>query len=417
MTNLRSRKFLGLWFSQTISNSGDTIFALAVIWYVLSSTKSIFLVGLVVASSFLPEILVAPFAGTYVDRFNRRYVLMVTYIIQSVLVGGAGILYVFHRLGFVFSLFTVVGLGIGEQFATPANAAILPSVVEKKDLIPANGLISSTNSLNMLGSNAVGGLMIALIGMAAPFDYDALSFLIATAFLFLLPRTIGVVEKGLPQESVLREDESTISQMRAGLQYLRKDRLLLRLAVLSTLVSFFALGLQGIYAPYVQNNLHGGATIYGFFLASFALGSIVGSLAIGRYGRNIRTGHLIMIGLFGQAVTIMGLGLTNSATVAISLWALCGVAQATNIIPYQSLLQARISPAYYGRVSTLISAMIYTPAPVLILVTSAVTARLTTGVMLSTYGLAMFLCVLISFASSKDLRTLDIKKHETSTVA
>ncbi|MHB1708112.1 MAG: MFS transporter [Thermoplasmataceae archaeon] len=407
MKILRKRNFLVLWISQTISNSGDVIFALAVIWYVLISTKSILLVGLVVASSFLPDILIAPFAGTYVDHFNRRSVLMVSYIAQSILVGGAGILYIFHDLGFAFSLVTVLGLGIGEQFATPAYSAMLPVVVERDELIQANGLISSTSSLNMLGSNAVGGLMIVFLGMGAPFEYDAITFLIAAAFLVTLPRAAGAIEKST------KTKVSTVSELRNGYHYLRRDRLLLRLAVLSTLVSFFALGLQGIYAPYVQENLHGGAEVYGLFLSAFALGSIVGSLVIGQFGRNARTGLLIMLGLSGQAIAIMSLGLTHSTVIAISLWVICGVAQVTNMIPYQSFLQVRISPAFYGRVSTLMSAMVYMPAPLLILVTSAVTARVSPGIMLTTYGLAMLLCILVSFAASKDLRTMDIKKNLT----
>ncbi|MHB8360430.1 MAG: MFS transporter [Thermoplasmataceae archaeon] len=297
MTVLRNRNFLVLWISQTISNSGDVIFALAVIWYVLISTKSILLVGLIVASSFLPDILIAPFAGTCVDRFNRRSVLMVSYIIQSILVGGAGILYIFHDLGFAFSLVTVLGLGIGEQFVTPAYSAMLPRVVGREELMPANGLISSTSSLNMLGSNAVGGLMIVFLGMGAPFEYDAITFVIAAAFLVILPRVAGTVEKIHSQEKSAEFKVSTVSEMRDGYHYLRKDRLLLRLAVLSTIVSFFALGLQGIYAPYVQDNLHGGTEIYGLFLSAFALGSIVGSLVIGHFGRNARTGRLIVLGL------------------------------------------------------------------------------------------------------------------------
>ena len=112
MSIISNRNFRALWASQTISNSGDTIFSLAVIWYVLTNTNSIILVGLVVAASFLPDILVAPFAGTYIDRFNRRSILMLSYTLQSVLVGGAGILYFLHKLNFAFAIFTVIGLGI-----------------------------------------------------------------------------------------------------------------------------------------------------------------------------------------------------------------------------------------------------------------------------------------------------------------
>lgn len=411
MTILRNTRFLILWSSQTISNSGDAIFSLAVIWFILSSTNSILLVGLIVAASFVPEIIVAPVAGTFVDRFNRRTVLTISYLSQGVLVGGAGALYMFDKLGFAYSLLTVIGLGIGEQFTVPANGALLPNIVRNEELVAANGLISSTNSLNMLGSNAVGGIMILLIGLAAPFEYDAITFLLASVLLIMLPHSTGIVGKKGISEEVSENDGSTISQLIVGFRYLRKDGLLLKLTVLSTVVSFFALGLQGIYAPYVRTSLHGGPATYGFFLASFGIGSMVGSLLISKIGNRIRTGTLIMLGLLGQAGTITLLGFTHIAGIAILIWGICGLAQVTNIIPYQSFLQARIPSAFFGRVSTLISALVFTPAPILILITSAITTRLTPGLMLSIYGLAMLLSVLASFGFSRELRSLDIKAN------
>lgn len=409
MTILRNTQFLVLWSSRTISNSGDTIFSLAVIWFILSSTNSILLTGLIVAASFVPEIVVAPFAGTLVDRFNRRSVLMVSYLVQALLVSSAGILYMFDKLGLVYSLLTVVGLGVGEQFTVPANGALLPNIVGREELVSANGLLSSTNSLNMLGSNAVGGIMILLIGIAAPFEYDAITFLLASTLLFMLPHSTGVLGKdGVPDETS-GENESTISQLITGLRYLRKDGLLLKLTVLSTIVSFFALGLQGIYAPYVRYSLQGVAATYGLFLASFGIGSIAGSLLVSRIGNRVQTGTLLMLGLSGQAVTITLLGFTHIAAIAILIWGVCGLAQVTNIIPYQSFLQARIPDALYGRVSTLISALVFTPAPVLILITSAITARLSPGLMLIIYGSAMLLSVTAGFGFSRELRSLNIK--------
>lgn len=414
MSIIRDRSFLVLWASQAISNSGDTIFSLAVVWYILTTTNSIILVGLVVASSFLPDILIAPFAGAYVDRVNRRSILILTYTLQAALVGMAGILYMIGKLGFVFSLMTVLGLGIGEQFTSPSNSAILPEVVSDNNLIQANGLISSSNSLNMLGGNAVGGLLMVFFGIAAPLEYDTFTFIIAALLLIILPKAFGNAGGYLTTNENMRNRTSTISQFREGIHYLRNDGLLVRLAILSTLVSFFALGLQGIYAPYVRNSLGGSAAVYGYFMASFAFGSIFGSLFVGRIGSSVRTGHLIFMGLAGQAIAIIGLGFTNSIPVALSLWAFCGISQSINTVPYQSFLQARINGSYYGRVSTLISSILNMPAPFLIIMTSVVTVSLSPTTMLSAYGIAMLLLTLVGFSSSRELRSLDIKGRKPS---
>ena len=289
---------------------------------------------------------------------------------------------------------------------------MLPRVVTKKELIPANGIISSANSANMLGSNVSGGLLVALLGLGIPFEYDALSFLIAVILIAALPRDTGRAEP-LPEHKESQGDTPSFwREFTEGMVYLRKDRLFLRLTIMGAVVSFFAMGLQGLYAPYVQFNLQGGPAVYGFFNASFAAGAMVGGLVVGRFGRSAQTGILILVGLLGQAVAIVGLSFNHLAIAALALWAFCGVAQMVNIIPFQSLMQAKIPSKLFGRVSSIMSAVTFAPAPIAIMLTSTLAVHLSIGFMLLAYGMAMAITVLVTFGSSPQWQTLDIKDHD-----
>lgn len=409
---LSNGKFLRLWLGQAVSNSGDYVFGIAVIWYILVSTESVILVGLTVALTLVPSILVAPLAGVLVDRWNRRHVLLATYAAQATLVGGAGILYVLHELGFVFALITVVGLEVGHSFANPASGAILPRVVDKSELISANGLISGTSSFNMLTSTAVGGAVVALLGLSVPFEYDAISFVLAMAFIAGIPHAVGSPNPEEPRATMVAPSLSFTRQLADGGRYLRSDRVVLGLTVMGTLVSFFAMGLQGLYAPYVQLNLQSGPTIYGLFLASFAGGAIAGSLVIGHIGRRFRTSTLLIAGLSGQALAIITLSINRDALLALVIWGGCGVAQMVNVVPFQSLLQAKIPTSLFGRVSSMVNAIMFAPSPLAIIMTSELAVRFSIAIMFLLYGIAMLITVITVFALRQDIRKVDIKRYE-----
>lgn len=409
-TVVRNRSFLALWLGRMASFSGDAVFDLAVIWYVLVSTGSVFLVGLTVALTLVVDLVVGPVAGAVVDRWNRRTVVLVTYAGQAVVVGVAGLLYALHHLNYAIALGAVLLVEVGYQLTGPANNAMIPAAVKKAELLPANGLISGTSAANTIASTAVGGLLVGLLGFTVPFEYDAVSFVLAMGLIAALPRALGDPRgqgEG-PEESAApaNQPSSLPSELREGFAVLRRDRALLELTLLGTLVSLFAMGLQGLYAPYVQGVLHGGASLYGFLTVSFALGSVLGGLLVGRLGRRARTGRLIILGLTGQSASITALGLTRAPALALGIKAVGGVSQETNIVPWTALQQARIPRKAYGRVSTLINTIINAPAPAAILVTAYVATRIPVGTAFLLYGLAMLATVGIAVALSRELRSL-----------
>ena len=222
------------------SFSGDAVFDLAIIWYVLVSTGSVLRVGLTLAATYVVDIALGPVAGTVVDRWNRGSVVLATYAGQAVVVGVAGLLYAMHDLSYLVALSTVVLVEVGYQLTLPALNAMVPGAVRKAELLPANGLISGTSAANTIASTALGGLLVGFLGFTIPFEYDAVSFALAMGLIVVLPRALGdphgpdAGEAGPPPSS---DRLSFAGELREGLAVLRRDRALLELTLLGTLVS------------------------------------------------------------------------------------------------------------------------------------------------------------------------------------
>ncbi len=409
-TVVRNRRFLALWLGRMASFSGDAVFDLAIIWYVLVSTGSVLLVGLTLAATYVVDIALGPVAGAVVDRWNRRSVVLATYAGQAVVVGVAGLLYAMHDLSYVVALSTVLLVEVGYQLTLPAHNAMVPGAVRKAELLPANGLISGTSAANTIASTAVGGLLVGFLGFTIPFEYDAVSFVLAMGLIAVLPRALddphgpdaGEAKGPAPSSERL----SFAGELREGLAVLRRDRALLELTLLGTLVSLFAMGLQGLYAPYALEVLQGGASLYGFLTVSFAVGSVVGGFLVGHFGRRARAGRLIVLGLTGQSASIAALGLIRAPALALGIKGIGGVSQETNIVPWTALQQARIPRKAYGRVSSLVNTIINAPSPVAVLLTAYVATRVSLGTTFLLYGLAMLATVGIAVVLSRELRSL-----------
>jgi len=405
---LRNPSLLAIWLSQTVSDSGDLVFLISIVWYVLLSTGSVVLVGIAFAAFLIPSILVAPIAGVYVDRFNRRSVILAAYALQGSVVAAGGALYVEHLLVFPAVLTIVLMVEIGHQFTIPANSALVGRAVPREDLIAANGLLQSSGSTNQLGSSVLGGVLIGLLGIGIPLTYDAASF--AVGFVIMLavsPRF------GTPSPSPTREQEKPkppgwFEDFRDGVRYIRRDRLMLQFAIVGVVVSFFPMGLQGLWAPYVKSALSGSASLFGFFEAAFAFGAILGGLLIGGIGSRVKAGHLLFLGLLGQAISIIGLGLTRQPIVALAFASGLGLSQATNTIPFQSLLQAKLPSHLFGRVSTLLSTLVFAPSPAIIVLSSAFASATSVTFIVEAYGVAMLGCVLVGLLLAGESRRAEI---------
>ncbi len=355
---LRQRSFFLLWVSQLVSQSGDYVFAVALLWLVLESTGSIVAVTAVFAATIVPGVVLGPFLGVYVDRWDRRRVLIVTNLAEGVLVAGLSTLVLEHALNFPLILGVVLSLGAGGSLVRSTTTAVVPQLVTPADLAPANALASLSSSFNQIVGFSLGGLLVALVGPAVPIEYDAVTFFAAA----LLVAAIAAAA-GRPPGTVAGR-AGFAAEMVEGLRFLRRQRALVELLAVGVVVNFFGNAVFALFAPYARNVLGAGVSGYGFLVAAVAAGGLAGAVAIGRADTRRTVGRYVLLGGCVAGGTVAALGLARTVPTAVGIAVVLGVLLSVINVPLATLFQALVPGRLLGRVGAASGALIMASGPV-----------------------------------------------------
>ena len=275
----RNPDYTRLWIAQAISLLGDwfSTIALSTIVVKYSGGSGIAVSGLLLAR-FIPPLIVGPFAGVLVDRFNRKWLMIISDILRTVIV----LLFLLvndpSHLWLVYVL-TLIQFSLGAMFE-PARSAIIPSVVQPDDLVKANLLGSVTWSVMLAAGAAIGGVVSSLFGTPIALMIDAASFAFSAAFVSSIKPKIINPASNHPSHTHME----TQLGFRDGLRYIAKRpttaaTLLIKLGgSVGTLDTFMV-----IYATQLFVIGEGGTGSLGVFYATFGLGAILGPILLNRF--------------------------------------------------------------------------------------------------------------------------------------
>jgi len=397
---LWNRPFTLLWLSQLVSNSGDYIFDVAIVWLVLKTTGSPFYVGLVLAASLLPGVLVGPIAGVYIDKLNRRSLMLLGNAFQAAVSLGIALLYIAGLLPMWALLILIFMLNAGALFVRPAVTAVIPVLVERTDLPAANGLISMSSSLNQFAGYGLGGLAVLFFGPTLPIYYDAATFVFAFAMVSL----IAPARLATPGRDSQPRDGSFLSRFKEGVHYIASSRLLLEILVLALVVNFFGAGVGALFGPYASFTLHGDSSTYGILLAASALGLLVGSIVVAKVNMRSHVGQVLFGGIVAIGIVTMVMGAFAFLLVAIAMSALLGFFEGLVNVPLQVLIQSRVPGNLLGRVATSLGAMVTAATPISSAISGGVASSLSVAEVFVLYGGLIIVATAVSFLFFKDLR-------------
>jgi MFS family permease len=331
---LRNVHFMRLWVGQGISFVGDAVSMIALVVLVVQITGSASAVGGALVARLLPT-LASPLAGVLADRLDRRAVLVASDLARAVLV-----------LGMVFArelvvLYVLVFLmGLARTLFNPTIRAAFPSVVGGGDLTRANALISGTFSVSETVGPALGGVLVATVGVKAAFVLDAATYLISAAFLSRIPLL-------RPQ----REDGGDFAQdLRAGFGYLAGARVPLAIVV-GTFLTILTINTTIPAEVFLaKETFEAGDAGYGLLVGLFGGGMILGSALIAALGDRVRLLPLYFLGVFTSALALAGTGLSPTFIFALGALTVAGVANGIDNVTTDTILQKRVPDAFLGRV-------------------------------------------------------------------
>ena len=400
-----------LWIATSVSQSGDYIFNIALIWYVLASTQSVLDVGITQAIVNIPPALIAPIAGVYADRFNRRNVMIYSALFQGGITAITSFAYVSKTLSFLPLMVLLFLLFSGAQFFIAAINAYIPRAVDPKDLASANSLFSMSSMSNKLIGYSVGAVLVLISGVFIPIVYDSFSFFAATALLLLVSSSFGVALKSRVSGAV--EENNTGSDIQAtpsffrdfkqGIGYFKTDKALYDLIFVGFALTFFAGGLVALLAPYAKLELHGESLTYGMLLVAAVIGGGIGAYVFGKIDSRKYVGLIfsLCVILSGVAAAIMG-ALPN-IVIAFTFGMLLGGSYFVANLAVQVIIQAKVPSVLVARVYTVFFGMLAIAAPIASFLSGVFANYTSVAMIYLIYGICVSITGILIFVFFKDI--------------
>ncbi len=409
-----------LWAASSVSQSGDYVFNIALVWYVLSTTGSVFLVGVTQAIVNIPPALVAPIAGVYADRYNRRSVLIYSALAQAAVTAIIGAEYLSRSLSFPILMVLVFMLFSFAQFFSAAVNAYIPRAVERGDLASANSLFSMSSMSNQLLGYSVGAVLVLGVGVFIPIIYDSFSFFAAATLLLLVSSSAGVVIRSRNSPTTMTSVErsnsadDTVNQkgrpgffkdFKEGFAYFKSDKTLHSLVLVGFVLMFFSGGLVALLAPYAELELHGSSITYGELLVASVIGGAIGAYLFGKRSaasrENVGRIFAVCVLLSGVAVVIMGV--FPVFLVAIPAGFLLGASYFVAYLAVTVILQARIPSELVARVYTVFFGIIEIAPPVAAFLSGLFSSYASVATIYLVYGLCVLGMGGLIFTSFKEI--------------
>ena len=439
---LRNRPFLLLWLAQAATQIGGNMVLFGLTLIVVDATGSSIAVSALILTFLVPAVLLSAVAGVYVDRLDRRLILVVTNVSRGIAIGliyfaGDNVLAILV-LNTVVSTITV--------FFAPAEAAMIPVLVPRHQLLAANGIFTLTlNGAFALGFALGGPLVVTLFGPNTLILIVAALYLVAAVFCWTLPSAAPPTEKptrafGL-QAAVEAEHavESTLAQLREGLDYIRAHRnitwSLIYLGIAASLV-----GVLGVLGPnFARENLGLKSKDFTVVVLPLGAGIVMGILLLNTYGRYLPRRRVIEGGLVALGVLLALLGtsgpisrflqsadrssslldlsaLTSLLAIVVVIAFFAGIAYGFVAIPSQTQLQEDLPEDVRGRVFGVLNMLVSVSSFLPILVAGFFSDKFGTTTVIFAVGILIGLAGVTSIVRRGPLRRAETLSTADATV-
>ena len=295
----RYRDFRILWFGAFTSTVGNWMQQVAQAWLIFELTHSSFYLGLDYFFGQLPILLLTLIGGVVADRYDRRHVLLGSQLVQMATAFTLTAIILLDAVRVEYILMLSLAAGIGQAFGGPAYQALIPSLVEKKDLPNAIALNSIQFNLARVFGPLLAGATLAAWGSAACFGLNGLSFLVVIVAL------LAMEHKHLKPT----DPKPMMQELKGGLRYAKGQPAILALTVLAALTTYLGLPLLTFLPVFARDIFHGDVNRFTHMMAFSGAGAVCGALITAWLGKFRHMGLAVLITqtIFGALLTMFAL--------------------------------------------------------------------------------------------------------------
>lgn len=360
------RLFFG---GQIVSLIGNWITMTATSWLVYRLTGSAFLLGVVGFAGQFPGFVMGPFAGAYVDRWDRHKLLVGTQVISMLQSFGlAGLTLTGHITVTAVILLNAVQ-GVVNAFDMPARQAFLVTMIEdKEDLSNAIALNSSMFNAARLIGPSIAGLVIASSGEGWCFLIDGFSYFAVIVALLKM--------RGVRKIDRRRSDATVLTQFREGLSYVTGFRPIRSLMTLLALVSLLGMPFSVLMPVFANDVLRGGPHTLGFLMTASGCGALAGALWLAGRKSVVGLGRVILNATTTFSLALIAFSFSRWLSLSLIFMAFIGFGMMVQMASSNTVIQTIVDDEKRGRVMSFYTMCFLGTAPFGSLLAGALSARI-----------------------------------------
>ena len=345
---LHNRSFLRLWIARIFSTSAFQMLSVAIGWQMYALTDSAFQLGLVGLAQFVPMLLLTLPAGQTADRYDRRTIVYLCQLIESVVV----LLLVLGSVqGWLDSLHLLVAaaiLGACRTFEGPASAALVPDIVDRDQLPKAAAWSASAMQTAMIVGPSLGGVLVVW-GTSAAYMASLVALLVSTVLIFFV-KTVHFVKK---------LDAVNMDTFLSGLRFVFARKIILGTISLDLFAVLLG-GATALLPIFAEDILKTGSLGLGLLRSAPAVGAIVVSLILTRYSVEKAIGKTLLASLVVFALATVLFGVSHNIWLSLFALFLIGASDVVSVVIRSTLVQVNTPQEMQGRVNAVNSLFIGT---------------------------------------------------------
>ena len=351
------RIIVAVWSGQAVSLLTSGAAGYALIWYLVESTESPFILSLGTIMFFIPMAVLSPLAGTIADRYNRKYIMIIAdmFIALFAVIAALVIFLGFASVPLVLALLLL--RSVGTAFHAPAMQAVMPLLVPDRHLVRITSLDQGLQGAANIVAPAIGIFFYAAFGMYVALLLDTIGALVACGLLAIVK---------IPKLHMKKEQRTgMINEFKDGLQAVREVRGMGLLFVLIGVGVMAFMPMASLFTLMTYRHFGGDGYQAALVEAVWGAGFLLGSLIIGVWGGGKRLIVVVMLSVLlqGAFTVVMGLLPGDAFAIFVMICIPQAISGAFFNGPINAIVQRRIAPEKLGRTMALMGTVMYVAGP------------------------------------------------------
>ncbi|GKU83088.1 MFS transporter [Niallia sp. NCCP-28] len=352
MRIFKNKSFSCMWIGNAVSELGGAVGAFCNSLLIYELTGSPMALGSMWLVYFLPSLVLQLFIGPYIDKWSRKKIMVFS-------LWSRGIIFLIPLIGYLtnslipWHIYAVqILVGLISPFYSLANQVILPTIVSTEQLSTANAYTDGIVRFMTFCAPVMAGIIIEYGGIRLSLSLVCLLFIASGCLLG------GIHEK----RTVSSVRKTWAEQFIEGSRYFFQQKTIVWLGIFLAFVQFGVGVAMVINIPYITDVLHGNYTMYGYFMAGFPLGYVIGTLLVGKI--ILKSRRVLMLGsLMIGGLTYINLGMTSSIVFAVATEVLAGIVMAVFNVNNLTISQQIVPERLMGKVFSVRSLIIRSMMP------------------------------------------------------